>query len=296
MSRSEQHPPPVTPKIAQNGMLARIRHSRDDLPPTARRIASYIEANAEDVIRMSITELAEQTGASEGSVVGLCRRVGAGGFQDLKILLARDLVEPVRFIQEDLEETDDFTRVGERIFSAHAASLAETRKLLSPEALERAIAILRNARRIEVYGIGSSAPIAQDLGYRLLQLGLDARAIVDSHVQAVSAAMASSEVATITVSHSGSTVETVLATRLAQEAGAKTIGITRLGKSPLARHCDVVLHTVANETRYRPEAMSSRVAQLAIIDTLVSCCALGSPEHSAEKLQLSARVLSEKRF
>ena len=59
---------------------------------------------------MSITELAEQTGASEGSVVGLCRRVGAGGFQDLKILLARDLVEPVRFIQEDLEETDDFTR------------------------------------------------------------------------------------------------------------------------------------------------------------------------------------------
>lgn len=156
---------------------------------------------------MSITELAEQTGASEGSVVGLCRRVGAGGFQDLKILLARDLVEPVRFIQEDLEETDDFTRVGERIFSAHAASLAETRKLLSPEALERAIAILRNARRIEVYGIGSSAPIAQDLGYRLLQLGLDARAIVDSHVQAVSAAMASNEVAAITVSHSGSTVE-----------------------------------------------------------------------------------------
>jgi RpiR family transcriptional regulator, carbohydrate utilization regulator len=296
MSKSDRPSSSAPPKPVQNGMLARIRHLREDFPPTARRIADFIETNAEEVIRMSITELAEQTGASEGSVVGLCRRVGAGGFQDLKILLAGDLVKPVRFIQEDLQETDDFTRVGERIFSAHAASLAETRKLLSFEALERAVAIVQNARRIEVYGIGSSAPIAQDLAYRLLQLGLDAKAVVDSHVQAVSAAMASAEVAAITVSHSGSTVETVLATRLAKEAGAMTVGITRLGKSPLARHCDVVLHTVANETRYRPEAMSSRVAQLAIIDTLVSCCALGRPEHSAEKLQLSARVLSEKRF
>jgi DNA-binding MurR/RpiR family transcriptional regulator len=100
----------------------------------------------------------------------------------------------------------------------------------------------------------------------------------------------------ITVSHSGSTVETVLATRLAKEAGAKTIGITRLGKSPLQRYCDVTLHTVAKETRYRPEAMSSRVAQLAIVDTLVSCCALANPRESVAKLQRSARVIAEKRY
>lgn len=109
-----------------------------------------------------------------------------------------------------------------------------------------------------------------DLAYRFLQLGLPAVALVDSHIQAVSAAMTGLQVAVITVSHSGSPIETLLATRLAKEAGAQTIGITRLGKSPLQRHCDVVLHTVANETGYRPEAMSSRVARLAIVDTLVS--------------------------
>jgi RpiR family transcriptional regulator, carbohydrate utilization regulator len=108
--------------------------------------------------------------------------------------------------------------------------------------------------------------------------------------------MAGPKVAVITVSHSGSTVETVLATRLAKKAGAKVIGITRLGKSPLQRYCDIVLHTVANETRYRPEAMSSRVAQLAIVDTLVSCCALADPRRSVSNLQRSARVIAEKRF
>lgn len=290
-----QKAPSTTPPLSA-GILVRLRNGRDDLPPTARRIADYVADNAENVIRMSITELAERAGASEGTIVALCRRLGASGFQEMKILLARDLVEPVRLIQEDLAEGDDVARVTERIFAAHAASLEETRKLLSIEALGRAVQIVREARRVEVFGIGSSSPVAQDLAYRLLQLGIDAKAVVDSHVQAVSAAMASAGMATITVSHSGSTVETVLATQLAKDAGASTIGITRLGRSPLQRFCDVVLHTVANETRFRPEAMSSRVAQLAIVDTLVSSCAIADPSRTVPRLERSARVISAKRY
>lgn len=277
-------------------MLTLIRHSRQAMPPTARRIATFIEKNARDVIRMSITELAEQTSSSEGSVVGLCQRLGIRGFQELKILLSRDLVEPVRLIQEDLRETDTVADVGAHVFAAHIASLQETQKLLVTDSLSRAVEMIRVARRIEVYGIGSSAPVAQDLGYRLLRLGRDTKVVTDSHIQAVSAAMTDATTAVVTVSHSGSTIETVLATKLARQAGAHTIGITRMGKSPLARHCEILLHTIANETRYRPEAMSSRVAQLAIIDTLVSCCALADAKRSVAKLELSARILAEKRY
>jgi RpiR family transcriptional regulator, carbohydrate utilization regulator len=245
---------------------------------------------------MSITELADQVGASEGSVVGLCQRLGIKGFQELKILLARELVAPIQRIQEDLRADDDVDRVSDHVFAAHAASLEQTRKLLTAGTLQQAVDILRGAKRIDIYGIGSSAPIAQDLGYRLLQLGYDVRVQVDSHVQAVSAAMSDKTVATVTISHSGATLETVLATRLAREAGARTIGITRIGRSPLSRYCEVVLGTVANETRYRPEAMSSRVAQLAIIDTLVSCCALSDADTSVAMLERSSRVLAGKRF
>jgi DNA-binding MurR/RpiR family transcriptional regulator len=278
------------------GILARIRELQPDLSPKARQIAKMVVSKAENVIHMSITEVAEACDVSEGSVVAFCRRVGARGFQELKILLARDLIEPVRRIQEDLHDGDDLKAVSDHIFAAHAASLEETRRLMSAETLAQAIVLLRQAQRIEVYGIGSAAPVAQDLSYRLLQFGLPANAVVDSHVQAVSAGMAGPHVTTVTISHSGSTKETVLATKLAREAGARTIGITRLGKSPLAAYCEVVIHTVAKETRYRPEAMSSRVAQLAIIDTLVSCCALADTTGSIERLERSARILAEKRF
>lgn len=279
-----------------SSILTQLRLSMDTLPATARRIAAFIERNPRDVIRMSITELAEQAGASEGSVVGLCRRLGASGFQELKILLAGQVVEPIQFIQEDLTEQDDLAQVRDRVFAAHAVSLSETRALLTPAIMAEAMEIMSGAARIEVYGIGSSAPVAEDLAYRLIQLGKICKPVTDSHMQAVSASMAGPDLATMTISHSGSTAETVYATRLAKEAGARTIGVTRLGKTPLARHCDVLLYTVANETRYRPEAMSSRMAQLAIIDALVSCYALSNSTNAIENLQRSARVLSEKRY
>ena len=74
-----------------NGALARLVALRGTLAPTGRRIADYIIANAADVVHMSVTELAERTQASEGSVIGLCQQLEARGFQHLKIALAQDL-------------------------------------------------------------------------------------------------------------------------------------------------------------------------------------------------------------
>src|SRR5262249_30484763 len=108
-----------------------------------------------------------------------------------------------------------------------------------------------------------------------------------SHVQAVSATMTNAQVAAVTILHAGSTMENVLATRLARASGAPAIGITRIGRSPLQRHCDVLLHPAAAETRDRPEAMSSRMAQFAIVDTHVRCYALPDARQTVRDLKRS---------
>jgi DNA-binding MurR/RpiR family transcriptional regulator len=58
----------------------------------------------------------------------------------------------------------------------------------------------------------------------------------------------------------------------------------------------VALFTAAVETRYRMEAMASRVAQLVVIDTLYACLALRSWEPSLEAIERSHAILSEKRL
>lgn len=278
------------------GALERLRALRATLPPAAARIAEVILAQPSEVVHLSVTEVAARAQASEGSVIALCRQLGARGFQHLKIELARDLVRPVQAIQEDLEPDDDAVAVLRKVFESGRQALADTLAVLDPASLETAAALLRGARRVEIYGIGSAAPVAEDAHVRLLRIGLDSRLAVDSHLQAVSAVLAGPDVAVLTISHSGSTIETVTATRLAREAGARTVVITQLGRSPISAHAEVLLHTAARETRYRTEAMTSRIAQFAVVDALVSRIALAIGPGAVEALRRSAEALALRRF
>jgi RpiR family carbohydrate utilization transcriptional regulator len=278
-----------------SGILDRIAALRPNLPPTAGRIADFITANAADVVHMSVTEVAERSGSSEGSVISLCQQLGARGFQQVKIAIARDLVQPVQFIHEDLEPNDDLATVVEKIFRSDLQALHDTQKALDLSQLARAVAAIRKASRVEVFGIGSAATIAEDANYRLLRIGINSRATVDSHVQAITAALSSPDVAVLTISHSGSTIETLTATRLAKEAGATTIVVTNFGKSPILSHADIVLNTLARETQFRTEAMTSRIAQLAIIDALIAALALADYDRAVATIERTFDVLSTKR-
>lgn len=275
---------------------ARIESLLNTMAPTSRRIAAYILANGEDVVHMSVTEVAEQVKASEGAVIKLCKRVGATGFQQLKISLAQDLVQPTEFIHEDLQRDDDVAAVIQKIFHSGVNALTDTLDVLDPVAMQRAVELLLAAERIELYGIGSAAPIVEDAHYRLLRIGLNATVVIDSHVQAISASLCGPEVAVLTVSHSGSTLETVSAMRLAKQAGARTICITNLGRSPIQAFSDVILCTNARETKFRTEAMTSRIAQLCIVDALIACLALANHDEAVAAIQHTFDVLSEKRY
>jgi len=282
--------------MKMNSPIARLKSALSTLPPAARRLASTIVEQPNAVIEMSVGDLAKAARVSEGSVIGLCQQIGAKGFPELKIAIAREIGTSRELLHEDIVRSDGTTEVIAKIAASHRTAIEDTMKVLDADDVDRAVKYLRNARRIEFYGIGTSAPIAEDAAYRFLRLGLDARAMVDSHSQAVSAAFTGPEVATITISHSGRTRETLLATRLAKSAGARTICVTNFGKSPLLRLCDVALFTAATEARYRMEAMASRVAQLVVIDTLYARLALESWKPSLAAIKRSHAILSEKRM
>jgi DNA-binding MurR/RpiR family transcriptional regulator len=279
-----------------NSPLARLKSALPALAPAARRLAGVIVEQPDVVVAMSIAELAKAARVSEGSVIGLCQQMGARGFPELKIAIAREIGSSRELLHEDVERDDATATVIAKIAASHRTAIDDTTKVLDAAAVDRAVGMLGKARRIEIYGIGASAPIAEDAANRFLRLGLDTRAMVDSHSQAVSAAFTGPDVATITISHSGRTRETLMATRLAKQAGARTICVTNFGKPPLLKHCDVALFTAAVETRYRMEAMASRVAQLVVVDTLYARLALERWESALEAIQRSHAILGEKRL
>ena len=295
-ARASRAQPKLADQAPVENIRSRIRVRQNTLGPSASAVAAYVLEQPDRVVQMSVTELAEATGASEGSIINFSRQMGMSGFQQLKLSLAQDVVQPVQFIHEDLDRDDDTETVSRKIFHSGIQALRDTLSVFDPKSLQEAVSVLGAADRIEVYGIGSSAPIAEDAHYRMLRIGLEAKVLVDSHVQAISASRAGPGVAILTISHSGATHETVAATRLAKEAGAKTVVITNFARSPIQAYADVKLFTMARETKFRTEAMTSRIAQLCVLDALIAALALSNYDEATSTLQETFDVLSIKRF
>ena len=80
-------------KGAVRGGLPKIRSVYAHLAPAEQKVAKYVLENGEQVIYMSVTQLAEVSGVGESTVIRFCQNAGFSGYQELKLVLARDFVE-----------------------------------------------------------------------------------------------------------------------------------------------------------------------------------------------------------
>ena len=158
----------------------------------------------------------------------------------------------------------------QKVFGAAADAVALTKSSLDIAAMEKAADALLQAKRIFIFGVGGSAAVAADVQHKFLRLGLDAHALSDVNLQTITAAFTGEKDVVFAISHSGSSKVVVDNTNLAKRNGATVISLSSMGKSPLTELADISLFTAANETRYRIVAISSRIAELTIIDTLYS--------------------------
>lgn len=241
-----------------------------ELSKSEAAVAEYIAANPEEVINLSVSALADCCGVSDPTVVRACRNLGFSGYQACKIALIQSTSNTVQFAGEEVTAEDSMSAAIQKVFGAAADAVFLTRNSLDPAVLEKAAETLLKAKRIYIFGVGGSAAVAADVQHKFLRLGLDAQALSDVNLQTMTAAFAGKQDVVFAISHSGSSKVVVDNTQLAKSNGAFVISLSSMGKSPLTELADITLHTAANETRYRIVAISSRIAELTIVDTLYS--------------------------
>jgi RpiR family carbohydrate utilization transcriptional regulator len=230
--------------------------------------------HSDKVIHSSVTDLAQILEVSESTIVRFCQRLEYQGYQEFKILLARDLGTPFRDTYETITSEDDVAAVVHKTFKISIQALNDTLAVLSPENVEKATALLVNAHHIYIFGCGGSGGAAHVAHQKLLRLGRPATVCTDPHTQTLLAGMATEQDIVIGISFSGNNEDVIRAMRVAQERRAKTIAITNYPSSPAAKLADVVLSTGAAETPLVSEAGPSRVVQLGVIDALCTYCLL----------------------
>ena len=255
-------------------ILIRIRGALPSLRPAERRVADAVLADPAKVSESSITAVARQCQTSETTVLRFCRALGLAGYPELRIALAR----AAQWEENDhagsspltgtISKTDSLADIVAKVSYADARGLEETGAALNLAVLENAVSAVATARRIDIYGSGPSAMVAQDLQLKLHRIGLVSFVWSQSATSLASAGLLTAADAAIGFCHTGTTTDTVAALKAARERGATTIAVTNFGRSPLTEHGDLVLTTAARETTFRSGAMASRIPQLSVADCL----------------------------
>lgn len=275
--------------------LALIRSSIDSMRNSEKKVAKCVLGNPEAVITSSITELAEKSGTSEPTVIRFCRKLGLGGYMELRLNLARDLPSS-QYIYENISDSDSLAGIVGKVLSAHREAISNTLNKLNLDDLDAAVRALQSARRIEFYGLGGSAIVARDAHHKFFRLGIPCVAYDDTHMQVMSASLLSSEDVVVVISHTGSTKDIIDSAKIARKTGAKIIGIIGNENSPLLKFCDIGLSVHSQEAALRLAPITSRLVQLAIVDVLFVAVAMKNFNGTKERLDRVKRSLVDKRY
>jgi len=274
-------------------MLANINNAMPHLSPSERRVARWVLNHPKEAASATLARLARECETSEPTVVRFCRSVGLSGFRELALRLTEALSNPVSYVHRDVSPDDAASDAVLKVMDASIQSLIEMRSLLSSMPIDASVEAMRKARQIAFAGLGASGHVASDACHKFFRLGIPCTSLCDTPMILQFAAIAEPDDVLVLLSHTGRWPDFVRAARLARERGATVIALTN-PDSEVASEVDLLFpcQLIEDTSVYTP--MSSRLAQLALLDAIHVALALAKGEPASDRLRRSKDALQEK--
>ena len=278
--------------------LTRLREL--NFSTTEKRIADFILKNADDLPNLTISAVAQACDTSKSMVVQLCKTAGFKGYKDLcsQLLVHKALNEQRGEnpdLYEDLLPGASSAQIAQAIIRQEILSLQATLDLVDPDALDRAVDMIRHADRILLLGVGGSAMAAADMHNKLSRIGLNSRFNHDVHCQLLETSGLTDKSVALAISFSGKTKDLIEGCELSREMGARIISITRPGRNPIADLSDVNLTAASDEGLRRVTTMSSRISTMGMVDVLFACLASTMSEEITRQVQRNTEIANRRR-
>jgi len=279
-----------------NGILASMRTKYHTLSAVQKVIADYIFKHTSEVILLPISELAAKCGTSETTVMRFLRKLDFDSYQVFRVNIAQEIPhEHLESIYGEIGRGDSIETIMKKVIASTARSIKDLQQLVTGDDIKKAVALMKAARQILFIGVGSSSYIAFDAYHKFLRLGMHVTATADSHLMNMIASHATDKDLVIAVSHSGESRDIIDCVKIAKKSGANLIVFTSYRNSSITKYADVTLLTSSNETKYRSDALVSRILQLVIIDMLYVSTVLGMGSEGVERINRSRLAVAGKK-
>lgn len=257
-----------------------INEHYPNLTKAEKKVADYILSSGEKIIYSTISDIKLNAQVGDATIIRFCQKLGFSGFSDLKIEIAKEDFKKKKGYSAPHNYYDE---TADRLCEA----IQNTKELIQKEALEKAISNISNAKSIYIFGVGTSGNTSIDLENLFLRVGVQAKAIVDPHIQAQVSSLLSENDLVIAFSLSGRTKDTYDSLKIAKRNNATIIAITNYLLSPIAQLADVVLQTAIKEF-LNGGSIEGKISQLFISGVLVQGY---ERKHNINTVELREKVL-----
>ena len=262
-----------------------------------RKIADYVLEHQEETQYISITDLSGRCGVAVSTVSLFCRKLGLAGFNDFKLELARAAMPARAALSEpgsEILEGDSTAAVMGKVLSAAQDTLNNAYHMLTEREVGQAVDLLRRAGQVVCLGQGNHSVVALAAWAQFSTTSPKFKTIHDSHMQTVVLSTLSEGDAVLYFSYSGATHELLEAVEVIRARGGKLILVTRYPNSPASAYADVMLLCGPNEQPFQFGSTSALMAQLYVVEVLLSEFVRRDPEEAERCRQSVGKALTQK--
>jgi glucokinase len=261
-------------RTGANTLMERVQHLQHELSPAEQRVATLVLEHPRKVLSEPIAEIAKLADVSQPTVIRFCRSLGFSGLADFKLKFAGSLTGTIPVRHSQVRMTDSTHDLSAKVIDNTVSAILKFRDQLDVHSIDRAIEILRKAKRIEFYAMGNSRVVALDGQHKFFRFRIPTSSYGDSHLFSLAAELLGPGDVVIAISTTGQLPELLAAVETARAAGADVIAITS-SKSALARKASICLAVDHSEDSTTFLSMISRILQLLLIDIMAVGISLG---------------------
>lgn len=200
----------------------------DNLTSIEKEIANYFLYSNLSNEDLSASAVSNKLFVSIPSLTRFAKKCGFNGYRQF-------IYEFGTSTNNNIYVSNDLTK---KVLHTYEELLNKTYSLIDEEQLLRVCNMLDKAKRVYIYGKGSSGLVAQEMKLRFMRIGLICETITDTHMIKMNSALIDEECLVIGISVSGKTKDIIDAVQYSKSAGAKTVLITSQNNEELMSYCD----------------------------------------------------------
>lgn len=243
-------------------ILELIQFKYLDFSKKEQKIADYILENTEFIKNMNIKVFAKNCNVSTATVTRFCRKLDCQSFANFKVNLSS-----VSFSSNKINNKEDALY---KVHSFYKDIIELTKNIVSIDELKVLYNKIKNAKRIFIYGIGSSGLTGTEFMIRLIRMGFACQAITDSHLMIINSSILNEDDLVIAISSSGETIDIVNAVMLAKKNNCFVASITSFPNSKVANMSDFFIVTPNPTLLTQNNFSNSQFSTIYILDVLTT--------------------------